>query len=94
MTGETTIVIPWSMAQAESQKSVALCMGGEKYFWASTGMTVPKWSDLATQLKAGQLSSVDCHEPMRTIGLKGIADGELFLSQILLGVSSIEHNAS
>ena len=49
-------------------------------------MTVPNYSDPATQLKAGQLSSVDCHEPMRTIGLKGIADGELFLIQIMLGV--------
>ena len=78
LTGETTIVIPWSMAQAESQKSVELCMGGENCFWASTGTTVPKWSDPATQLKAGQLSSVDCHEAMPTIGLKCIADGELF----------------
>ena len=86
MTGEMTIVIPWSMAQAESQKSVELCMGGGKCFWASTGMTVPKWSDPATQLKAGQLSFVDCHESMRTIGLKCIADGEGVLSLILLGV--------
>ena len=85
MTGETTIVIPWSMAQAESQKSVALCMGGEKYFWASTGMTVQKWSDPATQLKAGQLSFVDCHASMRTIGLKCIADGEMFLKSNYVG---------
>lgn len=78
MIGEMTTVIPWSMAQAGSQKSVGLFMGEEKCFWASTGMTVPKWSDPATQLKAGQLSSVDCHEAMPTIGLKCIADGELF----------------